>query len=208
MSSLHIVCFTGNFGKLQFRPAGTKTNSGKTLQFPTLSLPVTIPSDQFTINGKLVTLADQKFWLDIGVPTNKNKQPEIAAIESLGNKIANGHSYGLVIGALINEWGNPPKRSVKVPFSGVGVSNRPTQNLNRVDLFGRVVEQQPNYLQIEERYNVKGEWRSRYVPVVVTGPLDRLVDRNVLVYGRLATKTYTGESDIYVVANETEVFAV
>jgi hypothetical protein len=206
--SVQLICFSGNIGKLQYRPAGTKTKSGKVLSFPTLSAPVTIGDDQLAIRGKTYPITGQSFWIDITVPLTSNKTAHEVAINELANLVATGHSFATITKASITEWGNPVKRSLKVPFSGLAVSPSPVVPFNRTVLIGNVVDQEKNLLTVEERYNVRGEWKSRFIPVLVAGNISSLMKREVLIYGRLVTKTYTGDSDLYIVANNNDVFVL
>jgi hypothetical protein len=207
--SINLVCFTGNVGKLQYRAAGQPTKSGKVLSFPSLSIPIRIPDDQFTVSGSAgVALVKQELWVDIGVPTRRDKSADEEKIFALAERIQNGYAYGLIAGGNITEWGNPVRRQVRVPFNGLSVSPKPLVNLNRITLMGQVVQEGENLLIVEESYQVKGEWRSRTIPVLVTGRLDKLKGRTVLVYGRLAARSYTGDPEIYTIAQPEEIFAV
>jgi hypothetical protein len=208
--SINLVCLTGPVGKLQYRAAGQPTKSGKKLSFPSLSIPIRLADDQVKLSPtQQYVLQNQDLWIDVGVPTHKDdKSADEDKIFGLLEKINNGFGFGLIAGGTITEWGNPVRRQVRVPFSSLSVSAKPLPSLNRVTLMGRVLAEGSNFLQVEERYNVKGDWRSRNIPVLVLGQLERLKGRDVLVYGRLASRSYTGNQEVYVIASPEEIFVV
>jgi hypothetical protein len=192
-----------------YRAAGQPTKSGKVLPFPSLSIPIKLADDMLEIGGKSYPIQNQDLWIDIGVPTDKaSNAADEEKIQRLAEKIQRGHGFGLIAGGTITEWGNPARRQVRVPFSGLSVSAKPIPILNRVTVMGRVVEEAPHLITVEERYNVKGDWRSRNIPVLTLSRLDSLKGRDVLVYGRLASKSYDGKPEVYVVADPREIFPV
>jgi hypothetical protein len=197
-------------GKLQYRAAGQPNKSGKILNFPSLSIPLRLPDDMLEVGGTSTALANQTLWIEIGVPTirDSNNQTDESKVFDLRDKVQGGYGYALIAGGSITEWGNPARRQVRVSFGGLQVSPKPLANLNRVTLHGQIIEEGKNYIVVEDRYNVKGDWRSRNIPVVYGGSLPSLKRQSVLVYGRMAGKSYTGEPEIYVISDPNEIFVV
>ena len=196
-----MINLTGVVSRIGYIPAGSPGPNGKAVNFPRFSAGIRIADSHIDVGDKRIPLTQQTLWVDISCPMSRNKVDEWK-VNALINKIESGEQYVLLIDVVLSSWGTPPKYSVRVGYSEFQISSTPFLNLNNVIISGTVVQQATNWLMVEERYNVKGEWKVRQLPIYLPRPCEDLLDATVLVYGRLATKDSNDNRSLYVIAEE------
>lgn len=214
MASLNLVNLTCSIKRMKYRAPGWKSNAGKTMTFPTMSLWVSLPNDRFYARDEQgqfveVLIEGQDAWVDIGVPTIRGsgngdrESPDENRIRRMESGISQGYVYCLVAQAKIGlRGGQDPKLELKASFGDLRLSNAPLPTLNDVTIYGDVINQEGDWLIIEDRYRAKEEWKSRSIPVLVQNSVPAVRGKRVLVKGRLATRDWNGNQALYVVATE------
>lgn len=204
--SINLVNLAGPLiGKVNYRPAGSQTKTGKTLSFATMSCRLKLPDDKVVLGGQTYPLANQDVWLNIDVPKQKGTQnADEGRVRTFIQAVESGKVYAVVTEAKITSWDSAqgPKYEVKCGLRNFRLDSKPGKPSNVAIIAGDLSSQGQGWAQIEEQYHVREEWRSRLIPVLVGGDLPASPGSQVLVYGRLATKTWDGNPFVHVVAKE------
>lgn len=204
--SINLVNLSGPLvGKVNYRPAGSQTKTGKTMSFATMSCRMKLPDDKVVLGGQTYPIAAQDVWLNIDVPKQRGTQnADEGRVKTFIQDVESGRVYAIVTEAKITSWDGPqgPKYEVKCNLSNFRLDSKQGKPSNVVIVAGTLNSQGQGWAMIEERYHVREEWRSRIIPVLVGGDLPTTPGTNILVYGRLASRTWDGNQFVHVIARE------
>lgn len=204
--SINLVNLAGPIvGRVNYQPAGSQTKTGKTMSFARMSCRLKLPDDKVVLNGNTYPLAGQEVWLNLDVPKQRGGQvTDEGKVQSFIQAVESGRVYAVVTEAKITSWQaqDGPRYEVKCNMHNIRLDAHQGKPSNMAIIAGTLASQGQGWAQVEERYHFKDEWKSRLIQVLVGGDLPASQGSNILVYGRLASKTWDNKPFVHVVAKE------
>jgi len=164
---------------------------------------ISLPNDVIEFNGQQVVLERQSTWVNVDVSQTQVGKPSFQAVHTA---LQRGAGFFLATGGRVKV--SPSgKQSLRFSLSNFRVRDNLSTGINSVLLDGNCKQINGRWILVAETYRIpnpkqgQSPFNERHVWVYLPYPMQLYVGHPIFVQGRLALKSPTGDSNIYVIAN-------
>ena len=166
---------------------------------------IELPNDTINYAGRLVTLEDQSFWMNVSVSKGQMNRPafqrNLQKLQGIGQ---GGVPVVATSGRLVTS--STGNQSLKFQLSGLRLPDTLPAAINRVVLDAEVEQLDDRWLLVSESYRIpnpkdgQNPYGKRQVWVYLPHQMQLEQRQQVYVEGRLAARSPTGDRNLYVIA--------